>query len=918
MRKVLILILLLVTSHCLIAQQHDFCLKHNYNGMNFRQFTDSLLSSEGIPIFFHDEWVGDITVEQDITNCSLADLLNKTLEKIDCEFIIDPSNNILLTGNTAIFTSLPETFFTNKSTQSMRINNDIRITKEPDRQSLQSGISTTSITIGNPANKVLSSQAIFSGSVKEASGGEPVAGAVVYAENAKIGSVTDNNGYFVMNLPAGQHTITLRCVGMETQTIQLTLNESGNTEIEMHEEITALRGVIVIADKGKNVSGMQIGLDKISIDLVKQIPAMMGEADVLKTAILLPGVQTVGEGAAGFNVRGGSTDQNLILLNSSPVFNSSHFFGFFSAFNPDLIKEFELYKSGIPAEYGGRISSVFEINTKSGNNKNISGSGGISPVTARLMFEGPTVREKGSFIIGVRSTFSDILLNQFKVPELQRSNVSFYDANFIVNQTINKRNDFSVSLYNSKDEFQLSSDTTYSYSNTNGTLEWRHKFSDKMISETKAIFSHYDYNVNSSENKINAFDMNYSIEYLEGRTDFRYFLSNSHSVKFGIGSVWYFLEPGSLLPAGYESLVAPFYLEKENANEISAYISDEYSISEKLSVYGGLRFTLYRYLGPGTVNYYSEGPREPFNLVESVYEEDNTLQSYNGPELRFSVRYKVDRVSSLKISYNRMRQNLHMLSNTTAISPTDIWKLSDNHIMPQVGDQIAMGYYKDFRSNTIETSAEIYYKHIQDIIEYKGGASLILNPLIETDLINGTGHAYGIELMAKKKYGRLNGIISYTYSRTFIRVLGEYPEETINQGRYYPANYDKPNDLTGVISYKFNRRFSISSNITYSTGRPITFPVAKYKFRESEYVHYSDRNEYRVPDYFRCDVALNLEGNLKNKKLAHSSWSFSVYNVSGRNNVYSIFFTSRSGKIQGYKLSIFSEPVPTLTYSFRF
>lgn len=389
-------------------------------------------------------------------------------------------------------------------------------------------------------------------------------------------------------------------------------------------------------------------------------------------------------------------------------------------------------------------------------------------------------------------------------------------------------------------------------------------------------------------------------------------------MKFGIGSTWYKLEPGNYLPYNEESLVKPFELESEQANEISLYFSDEYSVNQRLSLYGGLRYSHYRYLGPKTINHYQEGPLEPYNLTHSTFESSGTIKPYAGPEARLSMRYKVDMVSSLKLSYNRMRQNLHMLSNTTAISPTDIWKLSDSYLPPQVGDQIAFGYYRDFKSNTIETSLEIYYKHIQDMIEYKGGATLILNELIETDLISGTGKAYGVELLLKKRYGRLNGLISYTYSRTFIQILSEYPEETINQGNYYPANYDKPHDVTGIVSYRFNRRLSLSSNVTYSTGRPITYPVAKYNFRNSQYVHYSFRNEYRVPDYFRWDVSLNLEGNLKTKKLAHSSWAFSVYNLTGRNNVYSVFFVSRSGKIQGYKLSIFSEPIPTITYSFRF
>lgn len=900
------------------GQQPSISVSRNYDGLPFIAFADSLRSSEGITIYFLDHWVEELRVDQPEGMYMLTTILDRTLQPSGIRYTVDPSGNILLTGREDPLTALPEAFFEIKEVATTVLFEEDEEEDETGEQRLNTGLVSQTINIGNPANRVIGRKETFSGVITETETGEPVIGAVVYAEDEEAGAITDSRGYFVLSLGSGQHTISIRCVGRENKTFMLNLYESGSTEIDLQEEITALRGVIVVADKGKNVTGMQIGLNKVSIDLIKQIPAMMGEADVLKTAILLPGVQTVGEGASGFNVRGGSTDQNLILFNGSPVFNASHFFGFFSAFNPDLVKEFELYKSGIPAEYGGRISSVFDITSKLGNTKELAGSGGISPVTARLMVEGPTVKEKGSFLVGARSTYSDLLLRQFRVPALQRSRASFYDVNLVLSHTINENNDISLSLYTSNDQFQLSSDTSYNYRNLNGTLEWKHKFSDKFIAEARGIYSHYDYNIRSDQNPVNAYDLNYAIDYLEGRSDFRYFLTNNHTLKFGLSSVWYLLEPGNRLPVGDESLVLEQHLENEHAKEISVYASDEYSISQDLSVYAGLRYSLYRFLGPQTINQYLEGPREPYNLSGSELMGEGTVQQYSGPEARISMRYRIDRISSLKLSYNRMRQNLHMLSNTTAISPTDIWKLSDTYIRPQIGDQVALGYYRDFLSNTIETSIEVYYKYIQDMLEYKGGAQLIMNDLIETDLVSGTGRAYGAELLIKKKYGRLNGLISYTYSRTLMQVIGQYPEETINQGEIYPANYDKPHDLTGVISFRFNRRLSLSGNITYSTGRPITFPVAKYSYLGSEYVHYSFRNEYRVPDYFRVDLSLNLEGNLRSKKLAHSSWSLSVYNLTGRNNVYSIFFVSRSGRIQGYKLSIFTEPIPTITYSFRF
>jgi len=661
-----------------------------------------------------------------------------------------------------------------------------------------------------------------------------------------------------------------------------------------------------------------MGLNKVNIEMIKQIPAMMGESDILKTALLLPGVQTVGEGASGFNVRGGSTDQNLILLNRAPVFNSAHFFGFFSAFNPDVVKDFKLYKSGIPAEFGGRISSVFDITTKSGNTKKISGTGGISPVTAKFMLEGPIIKDKGSFVLAARGTYSDWLMNQFPNSELRNSEASFYDMNLTLTQQINAKNTISLSAYMSQDRFQLRSDTAYRYSNVNATLNWKHLFSDRFIGEASAIVSNYAYDISSDGNPVNAYNIQYRILHMEGRTDFIYFPNNDHKIKFGVSSISYNLQPGSRLPLGEESLVEPVYMEKEKAHDLSIYLSEEYILSPRLSFYGGLRYSLYRFLGPKTMFQYAPGPVELYNLVDTITYGPGTIHTYHGPELRFSARYKFNNATSLKLSYNRLRQNLHMLSNTTAISPTDTWKLSDPHIRPQVGDQVSLGFYRDLRDNTIETSIEVYYKYINDIIEYQSGANLLLNPHIETDLINGIGRAYGAEMLIRKTGGRFNGWMSYTYSRTFIKVDGEAQEEKINNGEYFPASYDKPHDFTMVTNYKFSRRFSFSGTLTYSTGRPITYPVAKYRFRNASLAHYSFRNEYRVPDYFRIDISANLEGNLRSKKLAHSFWSLSVYNLTGRNNVYSIYFITQEGELKGYKMSIFDRPIPTLTYTFKF
>jgi hypothetical protein len=415
--------------------------------------------------------------------------------------------------------------------------------------------------------------------------------------------------------------------------------------------------------------------------------------------------------------------------------------------------------------------------------------------------------------------------------------------------------------------------------------------------------------------------MDYSIKNVNGKIDFSYFPDSNHKIDFGLSSILYQLQPGQRVPISENSLITPKFLENEQGLESVLYLGDKYDISQNLSLYVGLRYSLYNYLGPKTVTEYA--PNAPINEgtqtgETTTYDKGENIQTYHGPELRFSARYSLNNNSSLKFSYNRMRQYIHMLSNTTSISPTDIWKLSDQQVKPQIGDQISLGWYKNFKNNTVEGSVEGYYKTIRDLLDFKSGAQLVLNEHVETDIISGFGKSYGLEFLLKKKTGKLNGWVSYTYSRALIKVDGPYKGETVNNGEFFPASYDKPHDFTVLSNWKFSRRFSFSGNLTYSTGRPITYPVAKYNYGGTERLHYSDRNQYRIPNYFRFDISISLEGNHKIKKLNHSSWTFAIYNVTSRDNAYSIYFVSEGGDVKGYKLSIFAEAIPTISYNFRF
>ncbi len=884
----------------------------------FPRFVEEMEADLPLRFFYLTSWVDSIRIVQAAPGETLSSILEQSLnphglyfhQEGYCIFLsLKQSINPDLMQSFLVADSIKETetFITFEESSMAVVNSEAA-----DRNRI--------IQIGSSGESGSASMAAINGYIRESETGEPIIGAVIFNEDQGVGVTTDVNGYYVLTLSRGRLLITFRSMGKNEEFRNVMLYGDGTLNIEMEEKINQLKGVVITADKYQNVTGMQIGLNKIDVSTIRQVPAAMGEADVLKAALLLPGVQTVGEGASGFNVRGGSTDQNLIILNGAPVFNTSHLFGFFSAFNPDVVKDFKLYKSGITADYGGRISSVFDISTRNGNRKKFSGQGGISPITGRLVLEGPLVKEKISFIAGIRTTYSDWILNRINDPSIRNSSAAFYDLNGIITYDINPNNNLDISAYYSNDRFRLNSDTSYHYVNANLVIGWKHIFSQKLFAHFKGIYSNYQYDISSQVQENQAFKMDYGIDQKQIKAGFTWFASPDHKVQFGLDGIRYELDPGSLNPYSNQSQVEPLKLESEHAIESALYISDEYNISSRLSVYGGLRYSYYAFLGPKTVTeYYENVPLDPVNIVDtSYYENGELVQSYHGPEFRINLRYKLSGSSSVKLSYNRMRQYLNMLSNTTAISPTDTWKLSDSHIRPQIGDQYTLGFYKDFRKQNIETSVELYYKNIIDIIEYKGGANLILNDAIEQDLVNADGRAYGAEFMVKRSSGKLNGWISYTYSRIQIRADSEYPVERINNGEWFPANHDKPHDVTLVGNYKFSRRFSISSNVTYSTGRPITYPVAKYNIRNMTMLHYTYRNEYRIPDYFRWDISVNLEGNLKSRKLAHSSWSFSVYNVTGRDNVYSIYFVSKDRSVNGYKLSIFSQPVFTITYNFKF
>jgi hypothetical protein len=891
----------------------------NFKELKLGQFIRELESSSGYHFYYDSLQVDSIQVNLTVKDQPLDKVMEKALANTGFNFSIDQYNNVFLIRDIIIKTDLPAGFFGTKTTVDSIINPVADLESARGSNVISASLENKLYEIGTKNNN-MTGNSTLAGYVRDDKTNEPLPGVSVYLEdNSAIGTTTDQYGYFSLSLSKGVHILNIQSIGRRDARRHIAIYSDGKMDIYLHEQIISLREVVFSSSKTNNVRSVQLGAEKLNIATIKKIPTVFGEADVLRAILVLPGVKTVGEASTGFNVRGGATDQNLILFNGTTIYNPSHFFGFFSAFNPEVIKDVQLFKSSIPAKYGGRLSSVLDITAKEGNKKKFAGSAGIGPVTSRLNIEGPLSKDSSSsFVLGGRATYANWLLNLLP-KDYENSKASFYDVSLLTTHELNKKNSLYLTAYLSKDKFNLNNDTTYQYSNQNLSLQWKHIFNNKLNSLVTGGYDFYKYNINSDANKINAYDLEFNIRQLNVKSDFTYYLNARHTIQFGLSAIHYKLNPGSYRPVGSESLVKADIIPPEQGLESAIYIGDSYKISRDLSMDYAFRYSFYQYLGPHTVSYYAEGlPKSESSRTGTKEYEKGVIKNYSGPEYRFALRYAFTPNFSVKAGFNSLRQYIHMLSNTTAIAPTDIWKLSDPNIQPQQGNQVSLGLYKNFKSNTIETSVEVYYKEMKHYLDYKSGAVLVLNHNIETDVINTKGKAYGLELLLKKTAGKLNGWIAYTYSRTLLKMDDSLAGEVINGGEYYPSNYDKPHDINIVGNLKISHRFSISSNIVYSTGRPLTLPVGRYFYAGSQRVLYSDRNADRIPNTFRIDLSMNIEGNHKVQQKTHNSWTVGVYNLTGRDNPYSVYFISENGQIKGYQLSIFGSVIPYVNFNIRF
>ncbi len=764
----------------------------------------------------------------------------------------------------------------------------------------------------------------ISGVVKDAQLDETLPGASIKVVELGKGATTDFDGFFKLELPAGKYTLKVFYVGYieQEQIIDLTSDQTLN--FSLSENIEQLNEVVITAERqDANITAVEMSTEELTVEEIKKLPAPLGEPDVVNTLKLLPGVSSVGEGASGFNVRGGGTDQNYILWNEAPIYVSSHLFGFFSVFNSDALKDLKLYKGAIPAQYGGRLSSVLDIHQREGDDEKLSLSGGIGLVSAKLTVTAPIQKEKSSFLISARRSLFGFLLKAG--PEDVSSNdVYFQDLNIGLNFKLNEKNSLAFYSYYGVDSWTSGTSFEFKWGNFANTLNWKHTFNDRIFSNTSLIYSSYDYTFGITD----AFASKSKVQNYLLNQNFKHLVGEKHTFNYGLNVNYYVLTPGGFKPEGdFKSIFTEIVAKKEHALDNSIYISDEYKISDRVTVSAGLRFNHYTLFGEKTVYDYQPGTikSEETRIDSTVFGKGEVVDTYYGLEPRLGVRVGIDSVSSVKVGYQRMRQNIFLISNSASGLPIDRWKMVDPYMPAQTSDQYSLGYFRNFKENTYEGSVEVYYKTLNNQVDYINGADIFFfsdaTNSIETELLIGKGRAYGAEFMLKKAKGRFTGWVSYTLSRTERKVDGPTDNEKINRGKWYPSAYDKTHDLSVVAMYELSKRVTISGNFVYATGRPQTYPDGKYDIQGSSIANYSSRNAYRIPAYHRMDLSLRLENKKNFDRRFKSTWAFSVYNIYARKNAFSYIFNTNEDDqttTEISKLSILGTIIPTVAYEFKF
>ncbi len=778
------------------------------------------------------------------------------------------------------------------------------------------------LTMG--ATAIWAQKLTLSGYVKDASNGEALIGATVFVEGTTEGTYTNEYGFYSISLEPAIYPIIISYLGYSDLVVEVDLrSNSQNKDFELQEAGTQIEEVVVTAtEKDKNVKDIQMSVQKLDMATIEKLPTLLGETDVIRSVLLLPGVSTVGEGAAGFNVRGGSIDQNLVLLDEAPVYNSSHLFGFFSVFNPDAVKGVKLYKGGIPARFGGRLSSILDVRMREGNSKRFMAQGGIGTIFSRLALEAPIVKDKGSFLVAGRRSYIDVLAAPFLDDGLEDTKLNFYDLTLKTNYKLGNKDQIFLSGYLGRDVFGFDAQSGFDWGNQTATLRWNHIFNDRLFSNFTAYYSNYDYQLSFGDD--DTFDWNARIINYGFKPEFTYFVNPNNAIRFGGQTIYYEFQPANArsVNAGDEIDIS---LDKQFALESSMFIENELSSRNGWKINYGLRLSHFAYLGARQVYIFGEAPLGTERPVESIEtaESGEVIEDWINLEPRLALQYQLTESSSLKASYNRTVQYIHLLSNTTASIPLDIWTPSTNNIDPQIADQIAVGYFRNFSNNEYELSVESYYKDYQNLIDYIDGADLLLNEFVEGQVLSGEGRAYGLELMFEKKKGRFSWWVNYTLARTERLVQG------INNDEWYPSRFDQTHNLNLTGFYDLSKRATLSASFVFNTGTPTTLPSSGY-YQQGLFIPNIDdnaRNNFRIPDYHRLDVSVTLKRNPdKPKKRWEGEWVFGVYNLYGRRNAFSIYGSQQDERVpigglvnaEAIRFSVIGSVIPSISYNFKF
>lgn len=861
---------------------------------------DQIEKAYGVDVFYKNEWVDLQKVGPLDTNLPLGDALGQ---------LLGPLNLSYLTYRKKLIILLPDSTASRYASVSENYGSQLKIPE---------GVTV----IGDLESFGTQKTATIKGRILDANTGDPLTGANVILAGTSRSTSTNERGEYSFQVPIGLYDIVITSVGYIEERKPVAVIGDGRINTELFDTSYELEEV-TIRERAfeNNVTDARMGISSLDISSIKRLPAFMGEVDVLKSLTYLPGVSTVGEGASGFNVRGGNFDQNLILMDGAPVFYPSHMLGFFSLINSEMVDNLTLYRGGVPAKYGGRISSVLDIRLHEGDKRKWNTSVGLGPITSKAFTEGPIIKDRVSLALGLRAASADWILKRTRNKDLRESGARYLDLQGTLDAMITEKDKLRLSGYTSGDRFSFAQDAIYSYQNNIYSLTWTHSFPMDLYFTVNGASSVYDFEVENTE-VLREYVMQNGIDYKDVKAELTYDPGDQFQATVGVLTGRYVIRRGELEPTTEGSLEAARSLQDMRGNEKAAFASLEWRTLPWLTVSGGARYTTFDQTGPMKVYYYDENlPRDDDAIIDSVsYASGDVIGSFGGLEPRASISVQLSADQSIKIGYNRMRQYINIVSNTAAVTPFDLWTTSGSHFKPVIGDQYGIGYFRNFTEKRLQTSVEVFYKELQNVTEYKNNADLFLKDNIETELLQGSGTSYGTELMVQKDAGLLTGWVSYTYARSLRKMDGEFDEEKINNGEYFAADFDKPHTLNIVSTYRLSRLWRFSGNFTYSTGRPTSYPIDKYVFNGIVVAQFSDRNQFRVPDYHRLDIAFSLDGTNKRKAKVETSWTFSIYNVYGRKNAYSVFFSQRNGDppVTPYKLAVLGIPFPSVTFNLRF